>query len=78
MWSTHPGNRDREDNAKRVYVDSELDPRPAWVLFRDAEKLKRDATAKIVAENAPASLRLRHRVAGYPDFEPAGKGRMSV
>ncbi|HKY39600.1 MAG TPA: M48 family metalloprotease [Polyangiaceae bacterium] len=52
MWSTHPNNRDREDNAKRRYVAAELDARPAWCLFRDATALKRRYTAKLVKDNS--------------------------
>jgi hypothetical protein len=37
MWSSHPPNREREDNAKRFYVACELDERPAWCLFRDPD-----------------------------------------
>jgi Zn-dependent protease with chaperone function len=47
MWSTHPANRDREDNAKRVYVPAELDARSAFCLFANPEKLRRDATAHL-------------------------------
>lgn len=50
MWSTHPGNRDREDNAKRVYVHAELDPRPAFCLFSDPGGLRRKATADFLKE----------------------------
>ncbi|HYP90752.1 MAG TPA: hypothetical protein VEQ59_21425, partial [Polyangiaceae bacterium] len=56
MWSTHPANRDREDNAKRVYVASELDPRPAFCLFADAEGLRRKATARLLAEGIEKPL----------------------
>lgn len=40
MWSTHPPNRDREDNAKQTYVAAAIDPRPAWVVFKDPQQLK--------------------------------------
>ncbi|HYQ14323.1 MAG TPA: M48 family metalloprotease [Polyangiaceae bacterium] len=56
MWSTHPANRDREDNAKRVYVASELDPRPAFALFADAEGLRRKATARLLADGVEKPL----------------------
>ncbi|HRI70629.1 MAG TPA: hypothetical protein PK156_40635, partial [Polyangium sp.] len=49
MWSTHPPNRDREVNAKRVYVPAELDARSAFCLFRDPEKLRRDVTKGILS-----------------------------
>ncbi len=40
MWATHPANADREENAKRVYLACESDPRAAWCLFDDAESLR--------------------------------------
>lgn len=49
MWSTHPANRDRESNAKRIYVPAELDSRSAFCLFRHPEKLRRDVTASMLS-----------------------------
>ncbi len=49
MWATHPPNHERELNAKRRYVASPLDDRPAWVLFRDPEARRRELTASILA-----------------------------
>lgn len=49
MWSTHPPNRDRELNAKRVYVPAELDSRSAFCLFRNPEKLRRDVTTSMLS-----------------------------
>ncbi|MEL7311625.1 MAG: M48 family metallopeptidase [Pseudomonadota bacterium] len=40
MWSTHPPNRDREDNAKQTYVPADIDPRSAWLIFREPQKLR--------------------------------------
>lgn len=51
MWSTHPPNRDREDNAKRVYVPSPLDPRPAFCLFADPGALRRKVTASLLDDD---------------------------
>jgi len=48
MWSTHPPNRDREINAKRIYVPADLDSRSAFSLFRDPEKLRREVTASLL------------------------------
>jgi hypothetical protein len=56
MWSTHPVNRDREDNAKRVYVPSVLDERPAFCLFADADGLRRRATARLLGEGRDKPL----------------------
>ncbi len=47
MWSTHPSNRDREKSAKELYLRSEMDERPAWVLFRDAGELRQRITAHV-------------------------------
>ena len=40
MWATHPPNHEREENAKARYLPSHLDPRSAWVLFRDPAQLR--------------------------------------
>jgi hypothetical protein len=56
MWSTHPPNRDREDNAKRVYVPSELDERSALCLFSDASSLRRRATARFLNDGRDKPL----------------------
>jgi Zn-dependent protease with chaperone function len=58
MWSTHPGNRDREDNAKRVYVEAALDARPAFCLFANPEKLRHTATARLLREGTDKQLAL--------------------
>lgn len=47
MWSTHPPSRSREDHAKAIYVPSVLDPREAWSLFIDPDKLRVAMTAKL-------------------------------
>jgi Zn-dependent protease with chaperone function len=39
MWSTHPSNIRREDNAKQQYVEASLDERSAWLLFKDRDSL---------------------------------------
>lgn len=49
MWATHPPNREREDNAKREYVEAQLDDRSAWVLFQDPEAVKRAMTDHLFA-----------------------------
>jgi Zn-dependent protease with chaperone function len=48
MWSTHPSNEDREENAKRVYVPAPADDRTAWELFRDPTALRQRMTALLV------------------------------
>jgi Zn-dependent protease with chaperone function len=56
MWSTHPPNRDREDNAKRVYVPAPLDPRPAFCLFANPDALRRKASARFLTELSDEKL----------------------
>ncbi|MFK7989395.1 MAG: M48 family metalloprotease [Sandaracinaceae bacterium] len=45
MWSTHPPNREREDNVKRRYLKSTLDPRPATALLENEPAVRREITA---------------------------------
>ncbi|WP_299263556.1 M48 family metallopeptidase [uncultured Psychrosphaera sp.] len=40
MWSTHPQNSDREDNAKKVYISSNIDQRESWLVFSDPKQLR--------------------------------------
>lgn len=56
MWSTHPPNRDREDNAKRVYVPSPIDARSGFCLFANPEGLRRQATVRLVTELSDQKL----------------------
>lgn len=46
MWSTHPSNYDREQNAKEYYIRSEFDERSPWVLFDDVAELRERVTFK--------------------------------
>ncbi len=56
MWSTHPPNRDREENAKRVYVPAPIDARPGFCLFANPDALRRKATAQLVTELSDEKL----------------------
>ena len=40
MWSTHPANQDREENAKGVYVAANIDERSAWDIFSEPDSLR--------------------------------------
>jgi len=40
MWSTHPSNRDREKNAKDIYLSAEPDERSPWLLFKNPEAVR--------------------------------------
>ena len=48
MWSTHPPNRDREENAKKQYIEAEIDQRPAWEIFQDAQQLREQMTKHLI------------------------------
>lgn len=49
MWSTHPSNSEREENAKRSYVWAGVDARSAWELFSNAQAVKEKMSAHIVS-----------------------------
>jgi len=44
MWSTHPADNLREENAKKTYIYSDIDDRSSWLLINDAEKVRKDLT----------------------------------
>lgn len=50
MWETHPNNNEREENAKRIYIASQIDDRSAWELFDDAPGLRQQATAELLKD----------------------------
>jgi Zn-dependent protease with chaperone function len=50
MWSTHPANADREQNAKKRYLSAPHDARSAWVLFADVFAVKSKVTAQLLGE----------------------------
>lgn len=52
MWSTHPSDNDREENAKKTYVYADIDQRSAWELFSNPETLKRELTHDLIGEVA--------------------------
>jgi len=54
MWSTHPPSFDREAGAKRTYLAAAIDDRPAWVLFRDPQALRAQATMHLLPTKDPA------------------------
>jgi Zn-dependent protease with chaperone function len=57
MWSTHPANADREENAKRHYLSAPHDARSAWLLFDDVDALKSAMATQLAGatEAQPAS-----------------------
>ncbi len=56
MWASHPPNRDREENAKRAYVEAPSDERPAWLLFREPEATRRQMTRHLFGLIRPDGL----------------------
>jgi Zn-dependent protease with chaperone function len=47
MWSTHPANSEREQNAKRTYIAAGIDARSAWQLFDDVPQLQQQMSAHV-------------------------------
>ena len=47
MWSTHPENAAREENAKRHYIPGAIDNRSAWTVFANPEQCRSTVSAKI-------------------------------
>lgn len=50
MWSTHPQNHLREENAKRTYVPNDFEDRSAWVIFNDPQGLRERLSSHLLAE----------------------------
>lgn len=48
MWSTHPNDYDREENAKAIYYFKEIDNGNCWGLFSDSKKLREELTAELI------------------------------
>jgi Zn-dependent protease with chaperone function len=55
MWSTHPSNADREENAKRRYIAAVIDQRSAWLLFKNADLLKASISKLLLGETAASA-----------------------
>lgn len=82
MWSSHPPNEEREENAKRVYLATELDDRSAWTLFASAQELREAVTTRLYLEgkrpeNTPPleeSLATLDQDYQHPYFDPRYRG----
>ncbi len=48
MWSTHPADIDRENNAKKTYIFEPVDNKSSWNLFSDPQKYKEDMTGRLI------------------------------
>lgn len=85
MWSTHPANADREENAKRHYMPAPHDSRSAWLLFDQVETVKqavvaaffREAKAEAAsAEQTQTALDQHYALLRYqPEYRGAYLGR---
>lgn len=58
MWSTHPANADREQNAKQHYLAAPHDARSAWLLFDDPQAVRQRINEHLMGhvEASPSSL----------------------
>ncbi|HVK84298.1 MAG TPA: M48 family metallopeptidase [Kofleriaceae bacterium] len=80
MWSTHPPSNEREDQAKRTYIAAPLDDRSAWLLFEDAEALRRRVTAALYGDEAPEPSTMEATLArldedlARPSLDPCYRG----
>ncbi len=63
MWATHPSNREREINAKRMYVAAEPAQKPAWLLLESKKKLRKKLTLAAYEELLRFSVRSKDCVA---------------
>lgn len=85
MWSTHPANSDREENAKRLYLPAPHDARSAWVLFDEPAALRQRLTSDffhgaqlepVTLEESLRNLADRYDMLQYaPDYQGAYLGR---
>ncbi|CAM3912940.1 M48 family metallopeptidase [Ectopseudomonas alcaliphila] len=85
MWSTHPANSDREENAKRLYLPAPHDARSAWLLFDEPAALRQRLTSDffhgaqlepVALEQSLRNLADRYDMLQYaPDYQGAYLGR---
>ena len=80
MWSTHPQNHLRENNAKKTYIPCELDDLSAWVLFTNPDQLKQSLTQHLLsgvekpARNIQESLQALDESYSKHSLDPAYRG----
>lgn len=60
LWSMHPANRGREDNAKYAYIAAKIDQRSSWRVFADPVGLRQKISlnfynAEIIAAMEPVA-----------------------
>lgn len=56
MWSTHPSHRDREENAKRLYIPAGEQSDSAWVLFAKPAHWRETLTRMLYASAKTKAL----------------------
>ncbi len=49
MWATHPADKDREENAKKRYIQAGIDQRSTKELLWDVTQYEKDMTATLIA-----------------------------
>lgn len=80
MWSTHPQNHLRENNAKKTYIPHELGEESSWVLFTHPEQLRMDLTKHLLSgvdkpvRDLPASLEALDESYSKHYLDPAYRG----
>ncbi|WP_460805651.1 M48 family metallopeptidase [Microbulbifer agarilyticus] len=87
MWSTHPENSVREENAKKHYVPGVIDDRSAWIVFANPDKLRSAVSNHIYKKELEIASeqqslenldRLFNRAYLFPRFRGAYLGRSVV
>ncbi len=48
MWSTHPADIDRENNAKKTYIYEPIDDRSSWDIFSNPKDYREEMTERLI------------------------------
>ena len=48
MWSTHPADVDRENNAKKIYIYEPIDEKSSWELFSNPQTYREEMTQRLI------------------------------
>ena len=48
MWATHPADNDREDNAKKTYVEATINSESSWALFQNPKETRLKLTKMLL------------------------------
>lgn len=63
MWSTHPTNVERENNAKRTYIPAPHDERSAWALFDDVPQVKQQMSTHVLRHSEAEPVTMQQALA---------------